>query len=52
MCEACGDETHDIRAAGASRRDLLIGGAGLMAAPLMAMARNRAGADRLGNTGC
>jgi uncharacterized zinc-type alcohol dehydrogenase-like protein len=35
MCEACGDAMH---AAGASRRGLLLGGAGLMAAPLMAMA--------------
>ncbi|WP_421359005.1 MULTISPECIES: NAD(P)-dependent alcohol dehydrogenase [Agrobacterium] len=35
MCEACGDFTHG---AGTSRRSLLIGGAGLVAAPLMAMA--------------
>ncbi|WP_320188373.1 NAD(P)-dependent alcohol dehydrogenase (plasmid) [Agrobacterium rosae] len=35
MCEACGDFTHG---AGTSRRGLLIGGSGLAAAPLMAMA--------------
>jgi uncharacterized zinc-type alcohol dehydrogenase-like protein len=36
MCDKCGDLTHGLGAAGASRRSLLFGGAGLMAVPLMA----------------
>ncbi|MFL5193932.1 MAG: NAD(P)-dependent alcohol dehydrogenase [Microvirga sp.] len=36
MCERCGDSAHGFGADGTSRRDLLLSGAGLMAAPLVA----------------
>lgn len=38
MCENCGDLTHMLGAAGTSRRKLLLGGAGMVAAPSMVAA--------------